>query len=124
MGSEFLRLDNETHVHPRTPSVKSSVGKARQTRASAASVWSPAEAERTVKSARPAFGGCNVSYAAPVGRRPLRALDCYARDIYTAEMRRAFAFALVMAGCGNDDGEVAQTAEVTCALTVTLTGSG
>ena len=57
------RLNNETHVHPRTPSVKSSVGEALQTRASAASVWSPAEAERTVKSARPAFGGCNVSYA-------------------------------------------------------------
>jgi len=41
--------NNETHVHPRTPSVKSSVGKAQQTRASAASVWSPAGAERTVK---------------------------------------------------------------------------
>jgi hypothetical protein len=55
-------LNNETHVHPRTPSVKSSVGEAQQTRASAASVWSPAEAERTVKSGRAAFGGCNVSY--------------------------------------------------------------
>ncbi len=42
-------MNNETHVHPRTPSVKSSVSKARQTRASAASVWSPAEAERTLK---------------------------------------------------------------------------
>ena len=44
-----LRLHNETHVHPRTPSVKSTVGKALHTRASAASEWSPAEAERTVK---------------------------------------------------------------------------
>jgi hypothetical protein len=59
---DVARYRNETHVHPRTPSVKSSVGKAQQTRASAASEWSPAEAERTVKSARPAFGGCNASY--------------------------------------------------------------
>ena len=64
-ASTGFRLNNETHVHPRTPSVKSSVGKALQTRASAASVWSPAEAERTVRSERLAFGGCNVSYAVP-----------------------------------------------------------
>jgi len=51
--AEVRRLNNETHVHPRTPSVKSSVGKARQTRASAASECSPAEAERTVKLAIP-----------------------------------------------------------------------
>jgi hypothetical protein len=57
-------LDNETHVHPRTPSVKSSIGKARHTRASAASECSPADAGRTVKSERLAFGGCNVSYPA------------------------------------------------------------
>ena len=61
---DIARYRNETHVHPRTPSVKSSVGEALQTRASTASVWSPAEAGRTVKSARPAFGGCNVSYTA------------------------------------------------------------
>ena len=61
---DIARYRNETHVHLRTPSVKSTVGKALHTRASAASEWSPAEAERTVKSARPAVGGCNVSYAA------------------------------------------------------------
>ena len=58
---DIARYRNETNVQPRTPSVKSSVGKAQQTRASAASECSPAEAERTVKSAGPAFGGCNVS---------------------------------------------------------------
>ena len=52
------------HAHPRAPSVKSSVGKALLTRASAAAEWSPAEAERTVKSAGLAFGGCNVSWTA------------------------------------------------------------
>jgi hypothetical protein len=57
-------LDNETHVHPRTPSVKSSVGEALQSGRSAADRESARDAERTVKSARPAFGGCNVSYAA------------------------------------------------------------
>ena len=69
-----VRLDNETHVHPRTPSVKSSVGRAQQTRASAASECSPAGAERTMKSAGPAFGGWNVSYA---GRRSTDGHVCY-----------------------------------------------
>ena len=45
---DIARYRNETHVHPRTPSVKSSAGKALLTRASAASVCSPAVAERTV----------------------------------------------------------------------------
>jgi len=41
---------NETHVHPRTPSVKSSVGKAPQSGRSAADRESARDAERTVKS--------------------------------------------------------------------------
>ena len=58
---DIARYRNETHVHPRTPSVKSSVGRAQQTRASAVSEWSPADAGRAVKSERLAFVGCNVS---------------------------------------------------------------
>ena len=45
---EKADLYNGTRIHPRAPETNIAVGKALHTRASAASEWSPAGAERTV----------------------------------------------------------------------------
>lgn len=56
-----VRPANGTRIHPRAPETNISDGEALLTRASAAELWSPAGAERTVKWARPALGGWNAS---------------------------------------------------------------
>ncbi len=56
------RLNNETHVHPRTREIIVTERGAFSRPARAVENWAPAAAERTVKRARRAFGGWNASY--------------------------------------------------------------
>ena len=56
-----MGLCNDHRVHQRTRENIVSDGGALSRPARAVENWAPAAAERTVKSARPAFGGCNAS---------------------------------------------------------------
>ena len=60
---DIARYRNETHVHPRTRRNIVTDSRAFSRPARAVENWAPAAAGRTVKRARPAFGGCNASYA-------------------------------------------------------------
>ena len=60
--STTKRLDNETRVHPRTREIIVTERGAFSRPARAVENWAPAAAGRTVKRARPAFGGWNASY--------------------------------------------------------------